>query len=137
MEQARQVLLAVRVTPLPGAPSVIEGVVDVSGTLVPVFHMSRRVGLGDRDIGIEDHFILVKAGEREALLHVDRVERIDEVENAEDPRALVSGVEQVSGVARLDDGLVLIHDLHTFLTATERDALEAALTAVETGGSEG
>lgn len=136
VEHARQILLAVRVTPLPGSPPVVEGVVDVRGALVPVFDMSRRFGLVERELGIDDHFILATAGEREALLHVERVEGVEEVEDTEDPRALVSGVERLTGVGRLKDGLVLIHDLRTFLTEAEADALDAALTLAETGGGE-
>ena len=35
----------------------------------------------------------------------------------------------MAGVARLDDGLVLIHDLTTFLSAAEAASLDEALRA--------
>ena len=35
----------------------------------------------------------------------------------------------VAGVAKLDDGLVLIHDLTTFLSAAETASLDEALSA--------
>lgn len=133
VEDARQVLLAVRVTPLPDSPSVIEGVVDVQGALVPVYDMGRRFGLPEEDLSVEDHFILAAVGGREVLLHVSRVHGVEEVEVEERPA--VGGVERIAGVARLEDGLVLIHDLRTFLTAAERDSLEGALSA--TGGPGG
>jgi purine-binding chemotaxis protein CheW len=39
----------------------------------------------------------------------------------------------VAGVAALDDGLVVIHDLDAFLSAAEAGSLDAALAAHEHG----
>jgi hypothetical protein len=38
---------------------------------------------------------------------------------------LIAGAEYVAGVAKLSDGLMLIHDLQTFLTAAEAESLTA------------
>jgi purine-binding chemotaxis protein CheW len=46
--------------------------------------------------------------------------------------SIVGGLEHVSGVARLPDGLVLIHDLASFLSLPEEQALDEALQARET-----
>ena len=44
--------------------------------------------------------------------------------------AIVPGMEYVEGVARLKDGMILIHDLARFLSLEEKAVLEQALEAV-------
>jgi purine-binding chemotaxis protein CheW len=61
------------------------------------------------------------------LLHID-------AEAIEDPRGVVSGAEHVAGVAKLADGLVLIHDLETFLSEAERADLESAVSSLGEAG---
>jgi purine-binding chemotaxis protein CheW len=41
---------------------------------------------------------------------------------------ILPNLEYVEGVAKLDDGLVLIHDLDTFLSAVEEQQLDGAMT---------
>lgn len=139
LAEARRILHAVAVTRLPGAPEVIEGVVSVHGVLTPVFDLRRRFGLPARGVAPEDHFILTAAAGRPALLHVERAEEVTEADPSDvgDPPDVVVGTVPISGVAKLEQGLVLIHDLEAFLTQAESAALDAALEAAvrENGGT--
>ena len=45
-----RVVRAVEVTPLPKAPAVVLGAVNVQGNLVPVFHLRRRFRMPEREI---------------------------------------------------------------------------------------
>ncbi len=131
--QVVEIVRAVAVTPLPGAPLVVRGVIDYRGTLVPVFDTRTRLGHPPREERLEDHFVLVRAGSLVAALcadHADALARVD-ADAIEDPRHPVPTVEQVAGVARLPDGLLLIHDPERFLSAAEAEALEAALASPE------
>ena len=44
--------------------------------------------------------------------------------DVEDMTGTVPGSDLIAGVAKLDDGLLLVHDLSTFLSATEAEALD-------------
>jgi purine-binding chemotaxis protein CheW len=125
-----EVVRAVAVTPLPGLPPVVQGVIDYRGGLVPVFDTRARFGHAPREERLEDHFVLVRAGERTAALRADHADRIEAVDatRIEDPARQVAQVEHVAGVARLDDGLLLVHDPERFLAAAEQEALAAALS---------
>jgi purine-binding chemotaxis protein CheW len=126
-----EIVRAVAVTPLPNAPAVITGVIDVRGTVIPVFDLRRRFGLLARDVELADHFIIVRASRRMAVLHVDRVLELVDVDDA----AISTLADQlqspahVAGVAALDDGLAVIHDVDTFLSRAEEESLAAALAA--------
>jgi purine-binding chemotaxis protein CheW len=126
-----EIVRAVAVNPLPNAPAVIEGLIDVRGELAPVFDLRRRFGSTSRPVDIADHFILVRATNRLAALHVDRVLDLADVPDADVSRVAdyVSQADHVAGVATLPDGLALIHDVDAFLSAAEADSLDAAIAA--------
>jgi purine-binding chemotaxis protein CheW len=126
-----EIVRSVAVTPLPGSPAVIEGVIDVRGTIVPVFDMRVRFGQPSRGVTPADHFILAQTPSRVAALHVDRVQDlIDVPPNAKvDITGQVPTARHIAGAATLADGMVLIQDVATFLSSSESDSFEAALVA--------
>lgn len=132
----REVLRAVAITLLPGAPRVVEGVIDVRGEVVPVLNMRRRFGAPERPLDPAERFVLVRAGERSVALRVDSVAALADADPAaeESAETLVPGAPHVAGVARLADGLVLIHDPDAFLTQAESAELEAALARLPQAG---
>ena len=124
----RELVRAVAITPLPRAPAVIEGVVNVRGRVLPVLDIRARFRLPRRALDPSDHFIVASAGARGVILRVDRATHIALVDEStiQPPETLGAGVTQVSGIATLEGGMVLIHDLATFLTAAEAMALDDA-----------
>lgn len=132
-DKVLEIVRAVAVTPFPGSPATVLGIIDVRGTIVPVFDMRRRFRLPDRAVAPEDHFIIVSTSARTAALHVDTVLDIADVDAQQiaDLSTEVSAVPAIDGVASLPDGLVLIHDVDKFLSRTEADALDKALAAAD------
>ena len=126
-----ELVRAVSITPLPGAPAVIEGVVDVRGRVLPVLDVRARFRLPAKALDPSDHFIVASAGPRGVILRVDRATHLALVDEAsvQAPQTLGPGAAYVAGVAKLEDGLVLIHDLTTFLSAAEAASLDEALQA--------
>jgi purine-binding chemotaxis protein CheW len=125
----REVLRAAALTPLPVAPAVIEGVLNVRGVIVPVLDLRARFRLPPKDLEPGDHLIVATLGPRVVALRADQALGLLRLpaDHVEDARRLVSGAEYVAGVARLEDGLLLIHDLRTFLSASEAATLDEAL----------
>lgn len=128
-----EIVRAVAITPLPGAPGVVAGVIDVRGKLVPVFDLRRRFGLPTREVDPADHFIIARTQSRTAALHVDQVLDLVDIDEQSiaDPREHVAGAPLVAGVAMAEDGLALISDVEMFLSRAEQDTLDAALAARE------
>lgn len=135
----RQVVRAVTVVPLPRAPAIVEGVIDVRGTLVPVLDIRSRFRLPPKPLEHTDHLVLGWAGSRPVAVRADRaldLVRLDAAQ-VEDARRAAPGVEYVAGVAKLDGGLVLIHDLQTFLWADEVVALDQAIDEASSRATDG
>jgi purine-binding chemotaxis protein CheW len=124
-----ELVRAVAITPLPGAPPVIEGVVNVRGRVLPVLDVRARFRLPTKALELSDHFIVAAAGARGVILRVDRATHLALVDEAtvQPPQTLGPSATYVAGVVKLDDGLVLIHDLATFLSAAEAASLDEAL----------
>ncbi|MEW6368590.1 MAG: chemotaxis protein CheW [Acidobacteriota bacterium] len=131
-EDVREVLRAVTVVPLPRAPGIVLGVINLRGSVVPVLDVRTRFRLPTREIRESDHFVVASAGGRTVAVSVDRALDLTEVNPAavEDPARAVPGAEYVAGIAKLPDGLVLIHDLRSFLSQAESEQLSQALSEV-------
>lgn len=126
---AERFVRAVEVTPLPGAPPIALGAIDVGGTVVPVLSLRLRFGHPDRPVRITDLFLIARTPTRPVALVVDEALGVMTVppEAVSAAIAVVPGLEHVRGVVRLDDGLMLIHDLETCLSLDEERAVAHAL----------
>lgn len=135
LSAVERVVPAAEVTSLPKAPEIVLGVLNVGGRIIPVVNIRRRFRLPERELRVQDQLILAHTGKRPVALVVDSVTGIPEVANEQVTAAdrILPGLEQVEGVVRLEDGLMLIHDLGKFLSLDEEQELGAAL---ETFGSE-
>jgi purine-binding chemotaxis protein CheW len=128
---------AVDVTPLPQAPPIVLGVIDVHGRVLPVLNVRRRFLMPDRAIGPADWLLLAHTARHTVVLVVDESEGVVERPQAKIVLStqIVPGLEAFPGVLTLDDGLVLIHDLDRFLSLDESRALDEAMD--ETPGTPG
>ena len=123
-----RVVAAADVTPLPGAPRAVLGAIDLAGRILPVFCLRRRFFLPDRPLSPADQFLVVRTLRRTLALVVDDVREVATCAAPwTDTHALAPGLEPFQGVARLPDGLLLIHDLERLLSADEEQALAGAL----------
>jgi purine-binding chemotaxis protein CheW len=124
-----QVIRSVAITDLPGAPLVVEGVIDVHGSIVPVLDLRRRFNLPERAASINDLLVIASAGSRRIALRVDGEASIQKIEPAALSRSgdALGRSPFVAGLARLPDGIVVIHDLASFLSEAESASLAKAL----------
>jgi purine-binding chemotaxis protein CheW len=128
VDDVREIVRAVELARLPKAPAVIEGLIDLRGAVIPVFDIRLRFRLPPRGVEPADHIVIAQAKERVVGIRVDRATDILALPDTDidDMNTLVPASEYVAGVARLPEGLVLIHDLATFLSDAEAAALDAA-----------
>jgi purine-binding chemotaxis protein CheW len=119
------------VTPLPKAPEIVMGIVNVRGRIIPVFDIRRRFRLPAREFAVTDQLVIVRTARRAAAVAADAVTGVREYSDEAVVKAehVLPGLEYVEGVAKLADGLVLIHDLDKFLSLEEEESLHRALPA--------
>lgn len=133
LESVERIFHVVEITPLPEAPETVLGVVNVWGAVVPVFDLRRRFRLPERKRSLTDQMILASTARRTVTLVVDHVLGIIDhpVGQAVSSDSILPRLDYVAGVVKLPDGLVLIHDLNTFLSLDEEAALERAISTSE------
>jgi purine-binding chemotaxis protein CheW len=124
-----RVVRAVEVTPVPSAPAIVLGAINVHGRVLPVLNVRRRFLMPDREIGPADWFLLAHTERQALVLAVDESEGVVEraASDIVGSAQIASGLELFPGVIRFDDGLVLIHDLERFLSLDETRALDDAM----------
>jgi purine-binding chemotaxis protein CheW len=124
-----RVVRAVEVAPLPEAPRGVRGVINLQGRIVPVFDLWARFGNPGRELRASDHLIIAHTHWRAVALLVDSVLGVvPRCEVKVTPAAeILPDLECISGVMKLDGGLVLVHDLERFLSIEDHTALQLAL----------
>ena len=131
LEATERALHMVAVSPLPGAPPILAGVINLHGSVVPVVDLRRRLGSGPRAYGLDAHLLLVKSPRRRLALSADQVVGVRTIadDSVVPSRLVAPGLGAVAGIAALPDGLLFIHDLEAVLSAEDEECLDRALAA--------
>lgn len=126
-----RIVRAVAVTPVPGAPGMVLGAICVAGCVLPVLNMRRRLGLPEREVRPADHFLIGRTAARRVVLAIDKAEGVIEPDEADFTAGaeVAAGMEHVRGLARHEEGLVVIEDLDKFLSVDDLRNLDAAMIA--------
>lgn len=125
-----QILLPQPVTPIPRAPSIVEGVLHLRGAILPVVDLRKRLLGEDAPETSRTRLLVCLLGRRRVALRVDRVTEVLRVRRSEIKPApsLVAGGRApfVVGVCGPPERLRLLLDLKALLRADlEQDALRA------------
>jgi purine-binding chemotaxis protein CheW len=126
-----RIIPAVYITPLPKAPEIVMGIVTVQGRVIPVVNIRRRFRHSERPVEPDDQFIIAQTRYRTVALSVDSVSGVMSIPRRGmiPHRDIVPNLEYLSGVVKLEDELLLIHDLEACLSIDEERALDVALKA--------
>jgi purine-binding chemotaxis protein CheW len=132
-QHVTEIIRAVAVSPLPGSPTVISGVINVRGTPVVVIDPAVRFGKAEMPVKPDDNFILVRTEARTIAVRVDIAEDLIDVDDSvlTAPRSASSAVDKIHGIAAMPDGALVIYDTAAFLTQAEDEAIAQALAAAE------
>lgn len=129
LKAVERVVRMMAVMPLPKAPGIVLGVVNIHGRVIPVINMRRRFCLPEREITLTDQLIIAHTARRPVALVADAV--LDVIaypaESLMASEDIIPNIEYIEGVVKLADGLILIHDLGKFLSLEEENALDHAL----------
>ena len=111
-------------TPIPNAPSFVEGLVFVRGRVIPAINLRQRFGFEKIDYDLSTRLVVVRSQDRTVGLVVDSAREFLTIDGAslQPPPKAVSGLSShyLKGIATVGDRLILILDLDEILnTAAE------------------
>lgn len=128
-----RVIPVVEITLLPKAPDIVMGVINFHGVIIPVINIRKRFNLPVREIELDDQLIIARTSNRFVALVVDSVIGVHELEHDQ----LVNTKEEfpytdyLSGIAKIENNIILIHDLEKFLSLDEQQIIDTALSINE------
>ena len=133
LSAVERVIPTVEITQLPKAPDIVMGVVNFHGAIIPVINIRKRFNLPIREIGLGDHLIIARIPNRLVALVVDSVTSVHELEHGQlvDTKEVFSYTDYLSGIAKVENSIVLIHDLEKFLSLDEQHEINEALSRIE------
>lgn len=129
LEAVDRVLRMAAITPLPGAPDAVEGVINIQGEVLAIVSIRRRLGLPQLSVAVADSLVVAHTGTRRIAIIAESVLGVTEcgigaVVGCDD---ICRGIRHIEGVVKTSDGLVLIQDLERFFSDEEEQSLDLAL----------
>ena len=116
-----------QITPVPNARHFMDGVVFSRGQVIPAVNLRVRFGFAREPHTLRTRLLVVQTGERAVGLIVDSASEFRTIseKTIQPPDAAVSGASGkfLSGIANLNDRLVLILDLKSTLNLLDAESL--------------
>ncbi len=117
----------VQITQIPNAPEFVEGIINLRGKVIPIVDLRKRLGMDDRDYDNATRFIVVEFSHRVIGFIVDSVHEVLRInKNIIEPAPqMVAGIDAdyITGVAKLEDRLLIMLDLEKVLTFEQKEVL--------------
>ncbi len=124
-----RVIHAVQVISLPKAPEMVLGVINMQGRVIPVLDLRKCLRLPAGDMELSDHLIIAHTSRWKVALVVNAVHGVIERSEEEVLAAekIFPGIEHIGGVVKLEDDVILIHDLEKSISIAEEKGLAEAM----------
>ena len=134
VQKVHEVLEYTRITPLPRMDIFMKGIIDLRGTGIPVVDLRLKFGLPEAPINKDSAIIVLEVGGQGASAVmgalVDAVEEVVELppESIDAPPRLGSrlAVDGVIGVAKREDGFIVLIDMDELFHADEQSSMALA-----------
>jgi purine-binding chemotaxis protein CheW len=130
-----RIIRAVEITYLPEAPDGVLGIINVEGRVIPVLSTRRKLGLPEKELELQDLFIIVTEAGVSFALVADEVKPVlelphDQLVGAE---RLLPGGSPVDSVAKVDQGMIVVLTTQGVFSRQDSQFLISRLTEVEGG----
>jgi len=114
------------VTPLPHAPQEVLGVMNLRGSVIPIYDLSACFGLGTTPESPRNVVVVAMIGSQTVGLLVEAVSEIlsvtrDRIQDTPDIRSDTTR-QSITGVITIDDGMTRVIDLAAVIHARSRQA---------------
>jgi len=115
------------ITAIPNSPPFLEGAVNLRGKVIPVLNLRKKFGLETKELSEQTKIVIMDVSGIIMGLIVDSVSDVlriprDLVEPPPPVSSIVS-TEFIAGIAKLDEGLVILLDMDKLLGIEERKAV--------------
>jgi purine-binding chemotaxis protein CheW len=103
------------ITKVPGAPDIVEGIINLRGNVIPVVDLRRRFQLEVADRDRDNRIVVVDIGGQDIGVVVDAVTEVLRIssDSVEPPSSVITTADSVYllGIVKLEGRLVILLDL--------------------------
>ncbi|MEW8549037.1 MAG: chemotaxis protein CheW [Candidatus Thiodiazotropha endolucinida] len=121
--QVQEVLRITEISPVPGAPPYVLGIINLRGNVVTVIDTRTRFGLPTKEVDDASRIIVIESEKQVVGILVDAVAEVVELRETDIDPAPNVGTEEssryIQGVATQEDRLLILVDLNKLLTDEE------------------
>jgi len=122
ISSVQEIIRATDITPVPGAPEHVRGVINLRGKIIPVVDLRTRFSLPQAEASDAQRIVVVELKEKRLGMLVDSVSQVIKIPSGvveEMPEEAISVDENfIKGVGKLDSRLIIILDLNRSLLLT-------------------
>ena len=115
-------------TKIPQSPEFVEGVLNLRGQVIPVVNLRKKFGLPETDLNNSTRIIVVDVDGQLTGIVVDEVSEVLQISEEQiSPAPKMStklDTDFISGMGKINDGLVILLDIKKILTNQEKEILE-------------
>lgn len=125
----REIIRLTNITPVPQAPSFVEGVINLRGQIIPIVDLRKRFGISSQDSTENTRIIVVELGNGMVIgLIVDAVREVERIplDSITPPPTLVAGSigsEYIKGISNYEDKMIVHIDMRKVFNSDEISAL--------------
>lgn len=121
--QVREVLRGTEISPVPGAPSYVLGIINLRGNVVSIVDTRSRFGLPSQEMDDASRILILEAGDHVVGFLVDSVWEVAELRGSEVESAPDTGSGEAAkfiiGLANRKEGLLILVDASKLLSDDE------------------
>lgn len=127
--QVQEVLRVTEITPVPGAPEYVLGIINLRGNVVTVIDTRQRFRLPQREMDDSTRIVIMETENQVVGILVDSVAEVVELRASEIEAAPNVGTEEsarfIQGVCSLSGELLILIDLNTLFSDDQKRELAA------------
>ncbi len=125
--QVMEVLRSVEITPVPGAPDYVLGIINLRGNVVTVIDTRKRFSLPSKELDDLSRIVIIESSGQVLGMLVDCVAEVVYLQESEIDMAPNIGNDDssrfIQGVHSKNDSLLILIDINKLLTPDEWDAI--------------
>jgi purine-binding chemotaxis protein CheW len=118
--EVKEIIKVPEITEIPRVPEFILGIISVRGTIIPVFDLSKRLGLGASERTRATKIIVASDNGKTLGMAVDKVTQVAKIsgKKLEPPPPVIGGVEAeyIRGLGRFRERLLILLNLNKVLS---------------------
>lgn len=125
--KVEEIIRILNITKIPNSPEFIEGFVNLRGKVIPIVNLRKRLKINPKEFDNQTRVIVVNINNFTVGFIVDRVREVLRIPSSitEPTPYLTRSVksEYITGVAKLENRLLILLDLEKILSLEEKEEL--------------